>query len=139
YGMPSVDAKRRAGQVKEDACNTPTTMYGCNKLYCEMLGVYYAHHYKQLSAEPAARKVDFRSLRFPGLISAITQPSGGTSAYAPEMLHAAAEDKPYACFVRPDTRIPFMAMPDGIDALLGLAAAPREKLSRPVYIVAAFN
>ncbi|MFL5329655.1 MAG: NAD-dependent epimerase/dehydratase family protein [Gemmataceae bacterium] len=139
YGMTSIDAKRQAGQVKEDVCNTPTTMYGCNKLYCEMLGQYYADHYKQLSAEPAGRKVDFRCLRFPGLISAVTTPSGGTSDYAPEMLHAAAQGKKYDCFVRPDTRIPFMAMPDGVDALLGLAAAPRERLTRPVYNVAAFN
>ena len=57
-------------------------------------------------------------MRFPGLISAVTVPSGGTSDYAPEMIHAAAQGEPYACFVRPDTRIPFMAMPDGVEALL---------------------
>src|SRR4029077_13669046 len=84
-------------------------------------------------------RVDFRALRFPGLISAVTTPSGGTSDYAPEMIHAAVEGKPYACFVRPDTRIPFMAMPDAIDALLRLAAAPREKLSRAVYNVGAVS
>ena len=83
--------------------------------------------------------MDFRSVRFPGLISAFTVPSGGTSDYAPEMIHAAAQGKPYACFVRPDTRIPFMAMPDGVEALLQLAAAPREALTRTVYNVGAFN
>ena len=62
-------------------------------------------------------------------------PSGGTSDYAPEMIHAAARGEPYACFVRPDTRIPFMAMPDGVDALLRLAAAPRERLTRTAYNV----
>ena len=66
-------------------------------------------------------------------------PSGGTSDYAPEMIHAAAKGEPYACFVRPDTRIPFMAMPDGVEALLQLAAAPRERLTRTAYNVAAFN
>ena len=60
----------------------------------------------------------------------MTMPSGGTSDYAPEMIHAAAQGEPYACFVRPDTTIPFMAMPDGVDALLTLAAAPRERLTR---------
>ena len=55
------------------------------------------------------------------------------------MLHAAAQGHPYACFVRPDTRIPFMAMPDGVEALLKLAAAPRERLTRSVYNVGAFN
>ena len=114
-------------------------MYGCNKLYCEQLGRYYARHYKQLAAERAAGRVDFRCLRFPGLISAMTVPAGGTSDYAPEMIHAAAQGEPYACFVRPDTRIPFMAMPDGIDALLALAAAPRERLTRTAYNVRAFN
>ena len=93
-------------------------MYGCNKLYCEQLGRYYARYYKQLAAERASGRVDFRSVRFPGLISAVTVPSGGTSDYAPEMIHAAAKGEPYACFVRPDTRIPFMAMPDGVEALL---------------------
>ena len=139
YGLPDLDTKARVGRVREDDWNVPTTMYGCNKLYCEHLGRYYARHYKQLAAETLSGKVDFRCVRFPGLISAVTVPSGGTSDYAPEMLHAAAQGKPYACFVRPDTRIPFMAMPDGVDALLRLAAAPREKLTRTVYNLGALN
>ena len=114
-------------------------MYGCNKLYCEQLGRYYARFYKQLAAERAAGRVDFRCLRFPGLISAVTMPAGGTSDYAPEMIHAAAKWEPYACFVRPVTRIPFMAMPEGIEALRTLAAAPRERLTRTAYNVRAFN
>ncbi len=77
-------------------------------------------------------------MRFPGLISAATVPSGGTSDYAPEMIHAAAKGEPYACFVRPDTRIPFMAMPDAIEALLALSQAPRAALSRTAYNVGAF-
>jgi nucleoside-diphosphate-sugar epimerase len=139
YGLRDLDEKARVGRVKEDDCNVPTTMYGCNKLYCEHLGRYYARHYKQLAAETLSGKVDFRCVRFPGLISAVTVPSGGTSDYAPEMLHAAAQGKPYACFVRPDTRIPFMAMPDGVEALLRLAAAPAGRLTRTVYNVGAFN
>ena len=139
YGLPGLDAKTRAGKVREDDWPHPTTMYGCNKLYCEQLGTYYARHYKQLAAEHASGKVDFRSVRFPGLISAVTMPSGGTSDYAPEMIHAAARNVSYECFVRPDTRIPFMAMPDGVDALLTLAAAPRERLTRTTYNVSAFN
>jgi len=139
YGLPSLEEKRRAGRVKEDDYNTPSTMYGCNKLYCEQLGRYYSRFYQQLSATPQAGRVDFRAVRFPGLISAITMPSGGTSDYAPEMIHAAAQGEPYACFVRPDSRIPFMAMPDGVEALLRLAAAPRERLSKTAYNLAAFN
>jgi threonine 3-dehydrogenase len=139
YGLPDLDTRAQAGAVREDDWNQPTTMYGCNKLYCEQLGRYYARHYKQLAAETLSGKLDFRCLRFPGLISAMTVPSGGTSDYAPEMIHAAAGGESYACFVRPDTRIPFMAMPDGIDALLHLAAAPRASLTRTAYNVRAFN
>src|SRR3712207_3663286 len=139
YGLPDVDTKQRAGRVHEDSYNTPSTMYGCNKLYCEQLGRYYARFYKQLSAEPQTGRVDFRCVRFPGLISAMTTPPGGTSDYAPEMIHAAAKGEPYACFVRPDTRIPFMAMPDGVRALLDLAAAPRERLTRTAYNLSAFS
>ena len=84
-------------------------------------------------------RVDFRAVRFPGLISAMTVPSGGTSDYAPEMIHAAVRGEPYECFVRPDTTIPFMVMPDGVDALLTLAAAPREALTRTEYNLRAFN
>ena len=54
------------------------------------------------------------------------------------MIHAAAAGEPYACFVRPDTRIPFMAMPDAVEAVLKLMAAPAEKLARTVYNIGAF-
>ena len=138
YGLPNLETKMRVGRVSEDEYNSPTTMYGCNKLYCEQLGRYYSRHYKQLSAD-GVRRIDFRSVRFPGLISAITRPSGGTSDYAPEMIHAAANGQPYVCFVRPDTTIPLMVMPDGIDALLQVASAPRERLARTAYNVRAFN
>jgi len=138
YGLPNLETKMSAGAVTEDEYAHPTTMYGCNKLYCEQLGDYYARFYKQLSAD-ARPRVDFRCVRFPGLISAVPMPSGGTSDYAPEMIHAAARGEQYDCFVRPDTTIPFMAMPDGIDALLALASTPRERLTRCAYNLAAFN
>jgi threonine 3-dehydrogenase len=138
YGLPDRETKTRVDRIREDEWNTPRTMYGCNKLYCEHLGRYYARFYKQLAAQSTGR-VDFRCVRFPGLISAMTVPSGGTSDYAPEMIHAAARGDRYDCFVRPDTRIPFMAMPDAIDALLRLAAAPRETLTRTAYNLTAFS
>lgn len=139
YGLPDVQTKERAGRVKETEWLTPRTMYGINKLYCEQLGIYYAQYYRQLDADTARGHIDFRGLRFPGLISAVTVPSGGTSDYAPEMLHHLAQRKPYVCFVREDTRIPFMTMPDAIEALLKLEAAPRQQLTRQVYNVGAFN
>lgn len=138
YGLPDLPTKQRAGRVVESDWCEPRTMYGINKLYCEQLGRYYARFYRQLD-QAVSGQVDFRALRFPGLISAHTVPSGGTSDYAPEMVHAAASRTPYACFVRADTRIPFMAMPDAIEALLGLEAAPRARLTRLVYNVGSFN
>ncbi len=139
YGIPNLATKANLPPVgEEDFCN-PTTMYGCNKLYCEHLGRYYSHHYRRLAATPEPYFVDFRSIRFPGLISAYTLPSGGTSDFAPEMIHAAAQGEAYRCFVRPETRIPFMVMPDAIKALLQLASAPVERLTRHVYNVTSFN
>jgi threonine 3-dehydrogenase len=139
YGLPGLDAKNAAGKVKEIDWLFPTTMYGCNKLYCEHLGRYYTSHYRQLAADHGNTTVDFRCLRFPGLISAVTIPTGGTSDYGPEMLHHAAQGIPYRCFVRPDTRLPFMAMPDAIKSLLQLEATPRANLSQLIYNVTSFS
>ncbi len=138
FGMPDLQTKETYAKVREWEWNYPTTMYGCNKLYCEMLGIYFSRHYRQLAVDRPT-SLDFRSVRFPGLISAFTLPSGGTSDYGPEMLHAAAQEKPYACFVREDVRIPFMAMPDAVKALIDLAKAPQASLSRPVYNVTSFS
>jgi threonine 3-dehydrogenase len=139
YGMGSLEIKKSAGRVKEHEYNSPQTMYGCNKLYCEKLGMYYSKYYgqKHLDENPP-HMLDFRAIRFPGLISAFTLPSGGTSDYGPEMLHAAAQGKPYSCFVREDSKISFMAMPDAIKSLLMLMDAPRDRLNHQVYNIAAF-
>ena len=138
YGLPDLETKKVYSRVREWEWNYPRTMYGCNKLYCEQLGIYFSRHYRQLAADRPVM-LDFRSLRFPGLISAFTVPSGGTSDYGPEMLHAAAQGVPYACFVREDVRIPFMAMPDAVTALLRLTEAPRQALGRLVYNVTSFS
>ncbi|MDX2141155.1 MAG: NAD-dependent epimerase/dehydratase family protein [Chloroflexota bacterium] len=138
YGMPDAETKQRAGAVNEHEYLYPTTMYGCNKLYCEHLGRYYAQYYQQLSATPSMG-VDFRCVRFPGLISAQTMPTGGTSDFAPEMLHAAVQGKHYACFVSEDAQIPFMVMPDAIKSLLMLADAPQTALKHYVYNVSSFT
>ncbi len=138
YGMPDLETKARYPMVREWEWNYPRTMYGCNKLYCELLGTYYSENFRQLAAERPVM-LDFRSVRFPGLISAYTVPSGGTSDYGPEMLHAAAQNSPYACFVSEEACIPFMAMPDAVTALTLLAAAPAKALSRRVYNVTSFS
>ena len=126
YGLPDTATKNASGKIIEELWCQPTTMYGCNKLYCEQLGRYYTKHYRQLAADKNPSGIDFRAIRFPGLISALTTPTGGTSDYGPEMLHHAAMGKKYHCFVRPDTRLPFMVMPDAIKALLDLEKADQK-------------
>ncbi len=139
YGLPSIEEKHAAGRVREEQWNVPITMYGCNKLYCEHLGRYFTRYYRQLGALASAARLDFRCLRFPGLISAQTMPTGGTSDFGPEMLHAAAKGVAYRSFVGPEARIPFMAMPDAITALVKLLDAPAEQLRHTVYNVSGFN
>ena len=118
----------------------PITVYGISKKACEDLGKYYSKNYKLLDNK-LNRKflVNFRSVRFPGLLSPDTLPSGGTSDYGPEMLHAAAQDKKYECFVRPNTMIPFMAMVDATKILYKLLQTPKSKLTQVVYEVSGFS
>jgi nucleoside-diphosphate-sugar epimerase len=139
YGLPDLETKKKEGRIKETQWCRPITMYGCNKIYCEHLGRYYSRHYRQLAKEPTRNTIDFRCIRFPGLISADTLPTGGTSDYGPEMLHYAARGEPYDCFVREDTRIPFMAMPDAIKALLDLEKADGRNLTQLSYNVTSFS
>ena len=134
YGLPDAAAKASAGAVREEDWNRPAGIYGCNKLYGEMIGSYFSARAKK-DGTPG---LDFRAIRFPGLISAETLPSGGTSDYAPEMIHAAASGRPYACFVGPATRMPFMTMPDAVDAILRLVHAPADALTTRVYNIGSF-
>jgi nucleoside-diphosphate-sugar epimerase len=135
YGLPDQDTKDRAGAVLEHQWAQPTGMYGCNKLYGELLGTYYSTHSPQ-AGDPG---IDFRAIRFPGLISADTVPTGGTSDYGPEMIHAAARSQAYSCFVREDARLPFMTMPDAVDGFMKLAMADEAGLSTRVYNIKAFS
>jgi len=139
YGLPSPDEKRAMGRVREEQWNLPITMYGCNKLYCEHIGRYYTFHATRSRAEGNMARIDFRAIRFPGLISAETAPTGGTSDFGPAMIHAAASGTAYECFVAPDARLPFMAMPDAVRALMDLAGAERSKLTTCAYNISAFS
>lgn len=139
YGIDTASAKAQAGKVREDQFLNPITMYGANKLYVEHLGRYYSRHFRMLDADASLARVDFRSVRLPGVVSAHTVPSGGTSDYGPEMLHFAAQGKPYRCFVGPEAQLPFMVMSDAVLALSHLARAPRSALSRIVYNVGSFS
>ena len=138
YGFKNLDEKNAAGAIMEDSYRNPFTMYGCNKLYCEHLGTYYSRYYQRLGAEKHHCYIDFRSIRFPGIISSKTVPTGGTSDYIPEMLHAAATGEAYKCFVREDAQIPFMTMPDAVQAIQDIMIVPIESLNQNVYNVRAF-
>jgi len=138
YGLPDLLTKSSASFITENQFTNPITMYGINKLYGENLGIYFEKYYKLLE-KSQERYIDFRCIRFPGLISAITVPSGGTSDYAPEMIHTAAAGQGYESFVREDTTLPFMAMPDAVKALLLIAQVQKEKLTQNVYNVSSFS
>jgi len=114
--------------VADDVALHPTTMYGVTKAAGELLGEYYFARYG----------LDVRGVRFPGLISA-SIPGGGSSDYVVFMYIDGVRKGAYQAFCRPDTRIPLMYMPDGIRALLELSEAPRERLSRCIYNIAAFS
>lgn len=138
YGVPDQLGLQKDHAVNEDEYTRPITIYGINKLYCENVGIYFSDHYKLLD-ESKKINMDFRAVRFPGIISAVTVPSGGTSDYAPEMIHSAAQGQGYESFVTPDAVLPFMLMPDAVRALLEYSKISGEKLTRRVYNVGGFS
>jgi len=96
----------------------PSTMYGVTKVSGELMCNYYFHRFG----------VDARGLRYPGIISAETLPGGGTTDYAVDIFYKAIETGHYECFVREDTMLPMMYMPDCIKATMDLMAAAPEGL-----------
>lgn len=138
YGLPDTETSEKVGKIKETEWNKPATMYGCNKLYIELLGNYYSRYY-QKDLETNEGYLDFRCVRFPGIISADTLPTGGTSDFGPEILHAAAQGKDYQCFVRADTALPFMVMPDAVKAIIRLSEADKAGLKNEIYNVGSFT
>jgi nucleoside-diphosphate-sugar epimerase len=97
----------------------PITVYGISKYAGEFWCNYYNKRFN----------VDVRSLRYPGLISYKSEPGGGTTDYAIEIFHDALEEKSYESFLKRDTYLPMMYMPDAIRATIELMEAPQEKIS----------
>ncbi len=100
--------------VPQETILCPTTIYGITKVAGELLCDYYFHRFG----------VDVRGLRYPGIISSEALPGGGTTDYAVEIFHAAVKEGRYTCFVREDTVLPMMFMPDAIRAAIELMEAP---------------
>ena len=111
-----------------DCLNIPITIYGQNKLEIEKYGI-----------DKNNKFFNFKCIRFPGIISATSIPSGGTSDYAPEMIHSAAQDKSYSCFANSDSKLPFIVMPDAIKAIKMLMNAKTRKLTSSIYNITGFN
>ena len=97
---------------------TPTTMYGVTKVTGELLSEYYVQRFG----------LDIRGVRYPGIISSETPPGGGTTDYAVDIFYKALQSKRYSCFVRSDTVLPMMYMPDCIKATLDLMNADFDSL-----------
>ncbi len=108
----------------------PITVYGISKY----AGEFWCNYYFQRFG------VDVRSIRYPGLISYKSDPGGGTTDYAVEIFHEAIEEKKYECFLKKDTYLPMMYMPDAIRATIELMEAPADKITvRTSYNVAAIS
>jgi len=97
----------------------PTTVYGISKFAGEFWCNYFNQRYG----------LDVRSLRYPGLISYKSAPGGGTTDYAVEIFHEALEEKHYTCFLKEDTYLPMMYMPDAIRATIELMEATADRIS----------
>lgn len=102
----------------QSAVTDPTTVYGISKLAGEHWCRYYSEHYG----------LDVRSVRFPGLISHTAKAGGGTTDYAVDIFHKAVIDRHYTSFLRCDTCLPMVYMPDAIRGILELMEAPRANL-----------
>jgi nucleoside-diphosphate-sugar epimerase len=108
----------------------PITVYGISKYAGEFWCNYFHNRFK----------VDVRSIRYPGLISYKSSPGGGTTDYAVEIFHEALEEGKYECFLKPDTYLPMMYMPDAIKATIELMEAPADKLTvRTSYNVSSMS
>jgi len=127
YNMLNSDLNNNINE--KDNIHNPITEYGQAKLKCEKIGI----------EKYLIKDVDFRCIRFPGIISAISRPTGGTSDYAPEMIHAAFLNEKYNCFVNNKTILPFIAMPDAIDAIIKLMNTSKENIKSRIYNVTSFS
>lgn len=114
----------------QDTIQRPTTMYGVNKVAGELLCDYYFHKFG----------LDTRGLRFPGLISYVTPPGGGTTDYAVEIYYKAIEEGKYTSYIDKGTYMDMMYMPDALDAIISLMEADAGRLKhRNSFNVAAMS
>lgn len=119
-----------ADHTPQDTIQRPNTMYGVTKVSGELLCDYYHHRFG----------VDTRGVRYPGLISHVAPAGGGTTDYAVEIFYEAIRHGRYTCFLRPDTCLDMMYMPDALDAAIGVMEAdPARLIHRNAFNVTAMN
>lgn len=107
----------------------PRTIYGVSKVHSELMGEYYQHKFG----------LDFRSLRFPGVISADTNPGGGTTDYACQIFHDALLTGHHTCFLKEDTRLPMMYVDDCLRSITEYLVVPEANLRLRTYNVQAMS
>ncbi|MGY5858393.1 MAG: NAD-dependent epimerase/dehydratase family protein [Candidatus Thorarchaeota archaeon] len=112
-----------------DVIMRPTSAYGVTKVFIELWGEYYTKRFG----------IDFRSLRYPGIISSEALPGGGTTDYAVEIFYEALKNKKYTSFLDKGTFLPMMYMPDCIKCTIDLIEAPEEKLVHRSYNITAMS
>ncbi|WP_455278335.1 NAD-dependent epimerase/dehydratase family protein [[Eubacterium] cellulosolvens] len=105
-------------KTPQDVILDPRTMYGITKVTGEMLCDYYFKHFD----------IDVRGIRFPGIISSEALPGGGTTDYAVEIFYEAIRKKSYTCYLKGDTVLPMIYMPDVINAIISLMETSLPKL-----------
>jgi len=117
-------------RTPQDTLQRPTTMYGVSKVAGELLCDYYYQRFG----------VDTRGVRYPGIISHGAPPGGGTTDYAVEIFYEAIRHQHYTCFLKPDTRLDMMYMPDAIKAAIDVMEAdPLRLVHRNAFNVTAMN
>jgi nucleoside-diphosphate-sugar epimerase len=114
----------------QDTIQRPDTIYGVTKVAGELLCDYYHKRFG----------LDTRGVRFPGLISHETEPGGGTTDYAVSIFFHALKHKKYTCYLRENTSLDMMYMPDAVRSMIGLMEADGSKLEhRNAFNIAAMN
>jgi nucleoside-diphosphate-sugar epimerase len=107
-------------RTPQDTVLQPTSMYGITKVAGELLCNYYFHRYG----------LDVRSVRYPGIISSERLPGGGTTDYAVAIFYDAIKSGHYVCFVREDTVLPMLYMPDCVGAAINIMESPPARVPR---------
>ncbi|KAL4235924.1 hypothetical protein ACF0H5_004314 [Mactra antiquata] len=107
----------------------PRTIYGVAKVHAELIGEYYNQRFG----------LDFRSLRFPGIISSDTHPGGGTTDYAVAIFHEALRARQYECYLEPDTMLPMMYIDDCLRSIMEFMELPEDRLKMRTYNIQAMS